>query len=426
MIAADPVEEPRLLLLARTAPGDGNVGQLFLRDLCRSWPQEKLAFGTVTQSATEEASREFAHVPGLRLVIPELRRVRTRPAAVGAVLSHLAYRAEGWRHDSAVVRDLVRFGRQQNVEKVWAVLDSPMLYRVAPRVAAELDVPLASTIWDPPEGVCLQLGIDRLSRRLARRQFVHALQSSERCGVISERMARAYGRLYGTDNVVVRHGISAADVCRRERPEDGELHIGFCGSLYAEAEWVTLLQALDHLQWRVGRRRVRLIVAGSRIPVLRSRSAAHVEYLGWRDMHEVVERMANCDFGYFPYWFNEAYADSVRLCFGTKLTTYMTAGLPVLYHGPRDAALVDFFGRFDVANCCHQLDPVRLSQTIEQMADPASRACMANEVERAVAEELNERVFHERFRELVGGPPPAAETDHRATARPQLRKGDLP
>lgn len=392
---------PRLLLLSRTPPGDANVGQLFLRDLCASYPRDKLAFGVVQPELPDTDADRFPEVPKLYLRHEESRRVALAATAITELMSHLAFR-HSRRGDRAVVDEFVRFGEAQRVDKIWAVLNSPLMYRIAPRVAARLNVPLVVTVWDPPDGIGLNLGLDRPSRALIRKDFVAALAKAERCGVISERMDREYRDLYGTDNVVVRHGIAVSEARRPPERDDSEFRIGFCGNLYAQSEWHVFLRALDHLGWHLGERPIRLIIAGFWVPFLGARTAARVDYVGWRGVEETVDLMSGCDFGYLPYWLDSAHAEPARLCFPAKLTTYMTAGLPVLYHGSPDAAVVDFLTRFPAAEFSHASDPEMVAESIRKLANTDRRRAMAAAAARAVAEELNLNVFRQSFRRLIG------------------------
>ncbi len=397
-----PQDLPRLLLLSRTPPGNSNVGQLYLRDLCESYPADKLAFGVVQPQYLDADLRAFPEVPKLYLSRNNAPVFDHGPKLLATLLSHLAFRHHAIRGDREVVEEFVRFGREHRVEKVWAVLNSPTLYRIAPRVAARLDVPLVTMVWDPPSGVGLHFGLDRLSRAHIRKHFATALAASERCGVVSERMEREYRATYGIKSVVLRRGIATSAVDQSKQRDDSEVRIGFCGNLYAKQEWQAFLDALDEIEWRLGDKPIRLIIAAFWIPFLGARGPARVDYLGWRDLAETVEVMARCHFAYFPYWLDPAYAEPARLCFADKLTTYLTAALPILYHGPSDAGVVDFFSRFPAAELCHSHETAVIAASLRRLADGERRQRMSAAARQAVAQELNPTVFRERFRQLVG------------------------
>ena len=396
---------PRTLLLTASVPGSSGVGPLFLRELCASMPSDELCIAGLASAFDAGDVAQFSAHPQAHLHVAETLGGRRGPRLWSVAARHTRFLMQRWSLDRRLTSEIIRFGEQCSVEQVWTVLNSPLTYRLSRAIAERMSLPLLSTVWDPPEGVGLHGGLDRLSRKLAYQDFRKAIQASTRVSVISERMAAEYARLGASRTVVLRHGISSTsqrDVVSSEA--DAELRIGFCGSLYAESEWRAFLGGLEELNWQVDGKPIRLIVAGGRVPFLSARCPCNVEFLGWRNMDEVIDVMASCHFCYLPYWFNSAYRDSVRLCFPTKLTTYLTAGRPVFYHGPADAAVVDFFERFDIAKCCHTLDHTTVARVVADFARASNRSSfMLCEVRRAVDEELNLHTFHARFRELLTG-----------------------
>jgi hypothetical protein len=400
------IELPKLLLLTVTTPGESCVGRLFLRDLCQEYPSDRLAFGVVSTGCDALVRQLFPMVPMEHLQYDESLSRQSGTRWVSLIRRHAVFQARSFFSDRRLVTELVAFAKDVKVDKVWAILESPLMYRLAVQVSRRLDIPLVSTIWDPPDGVGYNFGLDRLSRRIARADFETAVRTSERCGVISERMQEEYQRKYDVPTVILRHGISPADQAQPQFENDtSELRIGFCGSLYAKEEWRALMKGLEGLAWHVGSRSVRVIVVGRQLPETSSASPSRLDFLGWRPVREVISRISECHFSYLPYWFHPAYAESVRLCFPTKLTTYLTAGRPVLYHGPYEAAVVDFFHRYDIGHCCHTLKANAVGETIIRFAElvETRSAEMHDGIRQAVRDELNLDVFRSRFVELVTG-----------------------
>jgi hypothetical protein len=90
---------------------------------------------------------------------------------------------------------------------------------------------------------------------------------------------------------------------------------------------------------------------------------------------------------YLPLPFGEQYAPFTRYSLSTKLVTYLGSGLPILYHGPADAAAAQLLARYGAAVQVHTLDAIHLSQAIEQALEERERL-----VEGAL------RLAYERFR----------------------------
>ncbi len=381
---------PRVLLLSGTAPGSTGIGEIFLRNLCLSYPHDSIcAFGlTAARPPVSEDLRwmpiEFSGVP------------RNGPLQI---LQRLGDLSKG-------VRSAIDFGRKHEVEVVWAVLHSPTVIKAARKVAAGLGARLIPTVWDPPQRLLSERGAGRLTTRLVMAEFEKTLSRGEKCGVASDGMAEEYKRLYGIDPVVLICGASSQ--LRHAPPtapsENDEFVIGFAGSIYTHKEWTALLSALASVDWKIEGRKVRLRVAASQaIFQPAQNSKMHIEYLGWRSVEETVEIMSQTDVTYLPYWFDASQALNVRLCFPNKTSTYLAAGRPIFFHGPKDSSPARFFQRYPVAQCCHSMERDEILKTIRRFMvdkDFWARAAIANQA--ALNEELDLSVFRERFADLIG------------------------
>ena len=396
---------PRLLLFTPVAPMPSGVGGIFLHDLCRMYPGESLAACVVSD---DPASVRIPYLPADRtLAVPRppeygfnrLGRHVTR--ATRAV-------AERWvrrRHVASVVHSAARFGKRFGAALLWVPLSSPTALHAAAPLARELGVPLLTTVWDPPEYWLRHYwGLEGAALAALMRSFADAMRVSVRCGVMSEEMARTYREQFGTAGVVMRHGIAeerwlppAAGLAA-----DATLTIGFAGSMYARDEWQALLRALDSVDWRVAGRRVRVRVCGPGwdLPLA---SRAHVELLGWRTVDETIALMSECDLCYLPYWLAPEFAVVTRLAFPTKLSTYLASGRPVLFHGPADSSPAHFFGKYRAAACCHSdAAPALIGAITSLVEDPAAYARAVREGRRALAAEFTQRLFRQRFADLLG------------------------
>jgi glycosyltransferase involved in cell wall biosynthesis len=217
-------------------------------------------------------------------------------------------------------------------------------------------------------------------------------------------MREEYRRRYGRDSVVLIHG---AHPSLRHPPatalrHPGELVIGVAGNLYSATEWYALLRALDTVNWTVADRRVRIRVMGPDLVLYRQRKI-NIEFLGWRPMREALDLLAETDLAYLPYFFDERFRLTVKLCFPTKLTAYLASGLPVLFHGPEDSAPVRFFGRYPIGICCHTLESQGIVQCLRRFVeDPVFYSQAVQAGTRALDEELDLRIFLERFAAMIG------------------------
>jgi len=395
---------PHLLLLTGTPPGYPGVGGIFLHDLCISYAKGSLSCFTVAPPHCRSVATDLDWLPMVYAPIPSPYEFK----ALGSWSTRLS-RFLSWRYINmikipALVEGIVQFGRRQRIEMVWAVLNGPLLFGIAGKVASELEVGLATTIWDPPEYLIMNGGFDRFLRRALLGDFEKALSMSVKCGVASEGMAEEYEEKYGVDPVVLIHGVHPG---LRRPPTTGltterQFIIGFVGSLYAWREWQALLSALSKVNWQIEGRDIVIRVLGSGASFY-SQGKAHIEYLGWRPFEETIDLMSQVDVAYLPYWFDESHKLSVRLCFPNKLTAYLAAGKPVLFHGPKDSSPARFFRRFPVGLCCHSLEEAEIVESLRRfVTDREFYAAAGQAAQMAIDQELDLRIFRRRFATLIG------------------------
>ncbi|HOO18287.1 MAG TPA: hypothetical protein PLU99_14425 [Phycisphaerae bacterium] len=398
---------PRVLLLTGTLPSESDVGGLILRDLVRLYPPSRLCCCGLLNSVAARPSVDPGWLPTLALRAPRGLLARRRGGLAERAVTHARFRIARRLHRPNLVRRVVAFAREHQVELVWAVLNQPVTYGVAPAVADCLNVPLVVTVWDPPDSVCLNANLDRFSTALAVRDFERALGRASRCGVISEAMQREYEARYECHTVVMRHAVRADECTRPARcpNSQGPFTIGFCGSLYAVREFRALLAALDAAGWQIAGRPVRLRMVSAAVSG-RIGPNAWVEWLGWRPQREVIRILSESDVNYLPYWFDMQRRNAVRLCFPSKLTTYLAAGRPVLFHGPDDAAPAELMRRHPIGVCCHSLAGAGLVAALSQSVSLDLYARAAEAIERLVASEFNAANLPGRLAQLLGASEP--------------------
>lgn len=396
---------PRLLLVSGTPPGSGDVGAINLRDLCRHYPA-----GCICSFVVMSPSHPYVEDPDLAdmLARVEARRYETphRPLS-GKLGSALAWASSRWvflPYVRRLVKQAAEFGRERQVDKVWQVLDSPTTIAMGAEVARVLDVPLLTTVWDPPDYVLRQAGIDRITRAQLLRRFGDALAYSERTSVVSETMQEDYDREFGANAVIVRHGLARDD--RREAAtqpgSDTEFTIGYAGSLYAKDAWDALMTALSTVDWQLGGRKVIVRALGLTFRFT-CQFKAHIEYLGWQSTSETAELLSACDVNYLPYPFQEGMRDVARYSFPSKLGTYVATGRPVFIHAPPYASTAKFFERFPVGACCHSLDSDDIITALQELTAKPDHYARSAELAASVAlTEFNQEHFLKCFADFAG------------------------
>jgi glycosyltransferase involved in cell wall biosynthesis len=294
--------------------------------------------------------------------------------------------------------------QEQRVDLVWVFPAGATLTYVTRKVICVLKTPFVVTVWDPPDYFAAHLRLNRINLRILQKDFANILLKAVRCGVASEGMKEEYENLYGTKCIIQIHGV---DPRLRQAPakgisKDGQIVIGHAGNWHGQQEWEALLSALTSVNWSIDGREVTVRVLGSHI-LVKTQGRTRIEYLGWRSQEETIKLLSDMDIMYLPYWFDKRFGVSVRLCFPNKLTAYLAAGRPVLFHGPEDSSPARFFRRFPAGVCCHSLEKSAIIECLHRLVNDRELYASAVQAgQRALDEELNQQVFLRRFAELIG------------------------
>lgn len=397
---------PRILLLSGYAPGNRGIGELLLRDFCGHYPQDAQCCFCIRPARTSSPDFEW---------LPVEYAGRPIEGGIGRAGSALECRTapfvQWWLRRSVLPRiaqRAVEFGGRHRVDMVWAFLDSPSLVALSAPVARQLGARLILTVMDPPDYWAREATGSAWVWRMVMSEFTSAMKMADGCAVASEIASDEYNRKYSTRCVLWRKAISES-LWRKSpgvrKPTDDFIIAYAGGGIYAKREFQALLDALDLMGWRVGGRAVRLRLLLSAFSIDR-RKPSQIEFLGYRREDEALSLLAEADVAYLPYWFDSFFSVSVRYCFPSKLPSYLAAGLPVFYHGPRDSSVTRFFDRYRVGICCHDSHPNAVAKALESFAsDTGVRRIAFEEGRRALCEQFDMPVFLQRTAELLNVPP---------------------
>src|SRR5690606_6644646 len=92
-----------------------------------------------------------------------------------------------------------------------------------------------------------------------------------------------------------------------------------------------------------------------------------------------------------------------KLSFPTKMSTYVAAQVPILYHGPQDSSVTRFFEKYPIGLPCYsnRTDEI-ISQLDALVSDHALRSSINLALVRAYEEEMSPFQFRRRVEKLVG------------------------
>lgn len=364
----------KVLLLTDIPPCENYTAGLALEKLVRLLPAEDIVLCSVNNRGSNPViPDDLQRIPSLTLQKPNEAGVRRLPRGGGAVTAYVIELIKSFHTPRVLLPKIIEFARKNRVEAVWVVLQGQTMVRLARPLAKALDVPLFTQVWDPFDWWLREHLIDDWTRRRLLAEFDRVIRSSTACATASWAMSETYTRKYGVRNVPVIAGLPrelARQPALQPHP-DGEFIIGMAGQLYAQAEWHSLIHALDQVNWVVAGRRVRIRVMGGAFKLL-TKLPGNFEYLGWRSQAETIRLLAESDLLYLPYWFSEKFREESSNSFPSKLVTYFAAGRPVFCHAPDYASPAKYIARNDAGYLCASLDASVVLKTLEQVITDTS------------------------------------------------------
>lgn len=402
MSSSDPIIKrttaviPKTLLVTWTPPGDRNVGEIILRDLCSFFPDDRLSVCEVSRFSPGPGVQR-----GLRIVAPDERPWRPLAGRAGGLLNYLRIRATFARQADALVGQIADFAKSEGAEQIWTTLNSQTLVRLSAKLKAMSGLPMRSLVWDPVRFLARHQGWDAASAAWAQSNFDAAMAVSESAMVVSESMAAQYGERFGLPCSIVRHAFDI-DHPREPLDDDGFIKIGFAGTLYDSSQLNCLIQALAALGWRVGGRKLKLRIIGNYFRFNRLNAPANIELLGWRTSEDARKLLRECAFSYLPIPFGSYFSEFARMAFPTKLSTYLAADRPVLVHAPDYADAANFCRTQGVGAVCGSMDPEELRLCVEEMVERMDDVALRDAVERTCRDHFSRPVMRRNFADFMG------------------------
>jgi glycosyltransferase involved in cell wall biosynthesis len=328
-----------ILLLTETVPSTNSVQGLFLHQLCKRLAARSLSCFAVTDAVPDTKLTSLEEVP---VTYTKKRSEADLTNSAGRLSLLHAWCTEYLRRKCVVPRyvdQAVTFGRQQQVDLVWAVLQGQTLTQIAPQIAQRLDVPLVTQVCEPPVAWLAAKGLHSVCGRWTASDFDHVMRASAACAAGAQAMADEYQRRYGVRCLPVINGCPSAYAVKPDLTQfpRHEIAIGTAWTFHGSLEWDRFLHALDITKWQVRGRPVRLSVIGDKPPGMEP--TRPIRFLGWRNQEETVQLLSECDVLYCSSAFQPFFADVHRQSIPPSFACYLAAGRPLIFHGPASSAI---------------------------------------------------------------------------------------
>ena len=195
----------KVLLLTDIPPCHNYTAGLVTAQMCRAFaPGEICAFIIMNGELKPEQEADLAWIPTVFVTKPNERgqtRIGSRTLGEFAAFAHES--KTRLSRTAGLVAAAVRFGIEQEVDQVWAILQGQTMVRVSRRVARGIGVPLKAQIWDPLSWWHRAWGVDRVNRMLDNRELAKTLRQSAVVASASPAMSREITEKYGVESLPI-------------------------------------------------------------------------------------------------------------------------------------------------------------------------------------------------------------------------------
>ncbi len=366
----------KVLILTDIPPCTNFTAGLPLNQWIRFLPQDQIALcAVVDPTLTPLIPDDLASIPKLLLKKPVETAIRI-PNRLGILVRKLC-RLYGFSQE--IIRSLyvkycllpkiISFIKQQQVTRIWVILQGQTMVRLAAHLSKELEeILLFIQLWDPFELWLREHGIDKFTAYRLLKKFDYVISRSAFCATASWSMSESYSKLYGVKNIPIFASLPSTWVKESAKSlhDRNEFIISIAGQFYAKEEWRAFISALNQVNWCINGKTIKIRVMG-RYFEFSTQLPTNFQYLGWRDQEETIDLLEESDLLYLPYWFSkEFYLESTE-CFPSKLAGYLASGRPVFCHAPNYASPAKYIAQNNAGYVCSSLKPEIIVKHLENV-----------------------------------------------------------
>jgi glycosyltransferase involved in cell wall biosynthesis len=234
-------------------------------------------------------------------------------------------------------------------------------------VASKYKIPLILDVHDDLKYVAM--GHPRLEEMLT--TLGEIWRKADQIVVISDEIGQEYSKRYGKrEYEPITDGLTDVAPSPLSRPGKslrvyfmGLFHYKYRANLRALLDALKLIRA-SHPDWDVS-----MTCRCGSIFDQPAPDDVPVTVLPFAPESQVAKDMLSADLLYQPLPFEAEVSTFGKFSLSTKLVTYLGSGLPILYHGPADAAAANLLTTRKAGFVCTTLDPETIAREILESAD---------------------------------------------------------
>jgi hypothetical protein len=297
---------------------------------------------------------------------------RLRPLNSLAYRSGLYYFAQEMcigRRVTEAAALLARLIARTNPDVVWG-LGHVQQVAVLQEVFRHVSTPLHISVHDEPVVYMRRIsGWPNRQTRMVENAWPRLLRRAHSIDSVSDGMRRYLLETYGRDSEVLmpcpRFPVSDEPVPAL----DGCLRVGLSGSSSLGRNIQALVNGLDRFVRERKLERAELLWVDGRTDLLRLPATVGLRVFDFMDEATAIRELQKCHFLHLPYWFDEEFEAAGTTSFPSKLSMYLPACRPILFHAPEPATPIRFSRKANLGAAWTNLEEQDLVAIIDELLE---------------------------------------------------------
>ncbi|MDZ7721969.1 MAG: hypothetical protein U5R06_03855 [candidate division KSB1 bacterium] len=293
---------------------------------------------------------------------------------------------------------LKRFVKKNNIDRAFILLRADVLSILSDPIIIE-DIKHIGFISDT---VKAEQADKKRIYKLKRDNYYKAIRNFDGIFVAGEAMDNYIKNNYSQKTAILRLGYenNIPETFTMSK-DNSEIHIFFGGSVYAKNEIEIFAQALSQFQKENSNYQLVFTIA-SNYKLKKTYDNISIEELGWQSERTLIAYMQNSHLGYAPYKFDDKSKHHMSYAFPSKIGFYLSAGLPIFFHGPDYSSVGKFFNNYKCGVHCSSLEVKNIVKQIEEiLLDKNVYDNLLSETRVAFENEFSLDVLGQNFKKLI-------------------------
>ena len=346
---------PKILIVADYLPEGGAGGGVIMRDLLESYPSSKIHWfaleGPINYKLTWKADINRCYIP---FWLPGRYRNIYNKLEISFLERFL---------------NKIRFSRFQRIikefkpDKLWFIVQKRTISFQSKIIKEFPKIPLHISIHDDP---LLENKYSNIpyAPTLYYRNLKIIMSHAVSADSVSQRLLNKYC-ISNQKQAIVTRGVHENEINKFFTPQkviSDEVKIVLAGMGQCPPPWPQdLISAINLLQNE--KQRIKFFSFDFTFPA----DNKHFFVKPIVPPDEFDKMLQKFHIGYICDPMNEYGKEFARTSFSTKLVTYVTRGLPFLYHGPKDSTTTDFLNKYKCGLVVESNDPVEIANGFKNL-----------------------------------------------------------